>query len=167
MTPITRRIVTGHAPDGRSIVVADGEVPHIRRLPGARFDEVWSTGAASEPLALLPDSEPTSEAPTIGPAPGGTTIRLIDFHPAGQGGQRSPMHRTRSIDYGIVLEGEVVLILSDSEVTLRPGDVVVQRGTDHAWENRSDRLARMAFVLIDAAFDAQLEALIAGQPLTA
>lgn len=61
----------------------------------------------------------------------------------------------------------MVLILSDSEVTLRPGDVVVQRGTDHAWENRSDKLARMAFVLIDAGFDAQMEALIVGQPLTA
>jgi len=94
-------------------------------------------------------------------------IRVIDFLPASAGGVRSPMHRTRSIDYGVVLEGEVVLLLSDSERVLRPGDVVIQRGTDHAWENRSEKPARMVFILIDAAFDAELDALIAGQHLTA
>jgi uncharacterized cupin superfamily protein len=73
------------------------------------------------------------------------------------------MHRTRTIDYGIVLEGEMVLILSDSEVMLSTGDVVVQRGTDHAWENRSANDARMAFVLIDASFAPELERLIAGE----
>jgi len=94
-------------------------------------------------------------------------IRVIDFLPASAGGVRSPMHRTRSIDYGVVLEGEVVLLLSDSERVLRPGDVVIQRGTDHVWENRSEKPARMVFILIDAAFDAELDALIAGQHLTA
>jgi uncharacterized cupin superfamily protein len=70
------------------------------------------------------------------------------------------MHRTRSIDYGIVLEGEIYLILDDSEVLLRTGDVVVQRGTDHAWENRSDRVARMAFILVDGAFSAELRQIL-------
>ena len=72
------------------------------------------------------------------------------------------MHRTRTIDYGIVLEGEVVLILSDSETTMRKGDVVVQRGTDHAWENRSGEVARMVFVLIDAEFAEPLAQVVGG-----
>jgi quercetin dioxygenase-like cupin family protein len=99
-------------------------------------------------------------APAIGPAAGGSVIRIIHFPPRSRGGLRSPMHRTRTIDYGIVLEGEMVLILTDSEVELKTGDVVIQRGTDHAWENRSDAEARMAFILIDAAFGAELAPLI-------
>jgi len=71
------------------------------------------------------------------------------------------MHRTESIDYGIVLEGEVVLSLDDSsETLLRPGDVVVQRGTDHAWENRTGEAARMVFVLVDGRFSDELKALL-------
>ena len=163
----TRRIVTGHAADGRSVVIADGAVPHVRALPGATFDEVWSTGQAPEPLGLAPVAEPPSAAPRTGPPPGGSVIRIIDFAPAGSGGQTSPMHRTRSIDYGIMLEGEMVLILSDSEVMLRAADVVVQRLTDHAWENRSNRPARMAFVLIDASFDEDLGRLLEREDITA
>ena len=163
MSGSTRRIVTGHAEDGRSIVIEDDAVPNVRKLPGAEFDEVWATGSAPEPLGLRPDREPTSMAPAIGPLAGGSTIRIINFPPATSGGARSPMHRTRTIDYGIVLEGEMVLILSDSEVMLSAGDVVVQRGTDHAWENRSANDTRMAFVLIDASFAPALERLIAGE----
>jgi quercetin dioxygenase-like cupin family protein len=66
------------------------------------------------------------------------------------------MHRTRTLDYVVMIEGELVLILDDSEVVLKPGDVVVQRGTDHAWENRSDAVARAAFFHIDGAFSAEL-----------
>ena len=160
MNRSTRRIVTGHAEDGRSIVIEDDAVPNVRKLPGAQFDEVWATGSAPEPLGLRPDREPTSMAAAIGPLAGGSTIRIINFPPAASGGSRSPMHRTRTIDYGIVVEGEVVLILSDSETVLRKGDVVVQRGTDHAWENRSDAVATMAFVLIDARFDAELAGMV-------
>ncbi len=74
------------------------------------------------------------------------------------------MHRTRTLDYMVVIEGEIVLILDDSEVTLRQSDVVVQRGTDHAWENRSDRVARLAFFHIDAQFSGELLAKLP-QPL--
>jgi uncharacterized cupin superfamily protein len=66
------------------------------------------------------------------------------------------MHRTRTLDYVVVIEGELVLILDDSEVILKPGDVVVQRGTDHAWENRSATIARAAFFHIDARFSEEL-----------
>jgi uncharacterized cupin superfamily protein len=67
-------------------------------------------------------------------------------------GRHPLMHRTASIDYGVVLDGEIVLLLDDEEVALKTGDVVVQRGTIHAWANRSDRITRMLFVLTDAAF---------------
>ena len=168
MSATVRRVVTGHRPDGRSVVVSDGPVPHVRRLPGARFDEVWATGASPEQLGLVPAEEPTSDAATIGPtAPGGSALRIIEFAPAGAGGRRSPMHRTRTIDYGIVLAGELVLILSDSEVLLGPGDVVIQRGTDHAWENRSSAPATMAFILLGAEFDPQLAALLEGTEVLA
>jgi len=158
----TRRIVTGHAPDGRSVVIEDGVVPYVRSVPGATFDEVWATGAAPEPLSLKPVVEPTRPDPAIAPPAGGSTIRIIDFDP----GMVSPMHRTRTIDYGIVLTGEMAMILSDDEILVRAGDVVVQRGTDHAWANRSAEPARMAFVLIDASFDTDLTPLIDGQAVT-
>ena len=163
----TRRIVTGHAPDGRSVFVSDAPVPHVRDLPGARFDEVWQTAIAPEPLDLVPDGEPTSGSMSIGPGGrGGSTIRVIEFQPSSAGGMRSPMHRTRTIDYGIVLEGEIVLLLTDSEKTLRKGDVVVQRGTDHAWENRSDQVATVAFVLIDAEFAGPLAQIVKEREIT-
>ena len=84
----------------------------------------------------------------MAPAPNGTTLRINEMPP----GASSPMHRTQTVDYGIVLDGEVVLVLDDSETVLRAGDVVVQRGTSHRWENRSEAPARVAFILIDGAF---------------
>jgi quercetin dioxygenase-like cupin family protein len=166
MTIRTRRIVTGHAADGRSIVLEDGAVPHVRAVPGARFDEVWAHGR-DQALDAVPAVEPTSTAGTIGPETPGSIIRVIEFAPRSRGGTRSPMHRTRSIDYAIVITGEMVLILSDSEVLLKPGDVVVQRGTDHAWENRSAKPAKMAFVLLDAEFAPELASLIGDAEITA
>ena len=163
MSAPTRRIVTGHAQDGRSVVLSDAPVPHVRSLPGAQFDEVWLVETAPAVLGPVAAAEPTTNRPQIAVGSGtGNVIRVIEFAPAGAGGRRSPMHRTRTIDYGIVIEGEIVLILSDSEVNLGPGDVVIQRGTDHAWENRSARPAKMAFILIDAQFDGELSGLLGG-----
>lgn len=91
-------------------------------------------------------------------------IRVIDFE---AGAPPSPMHRTSTIDYGIVLEGEVVMLLPrGQEVHLKPGDIVVQRGTDHAWQNKSGRPARMAFVLLDGEFSAELAAKLSDMKLT-
>ena len=86
----------------------------------------------------------------------GHLLRVIDIYPPSQGGKRTVMHRTKTLDYVVVIEGEVVLVLDDSEVTLKKSDVVIQRGTDHAWENRSDQVARMAFFHIDAQFSEEL-----------
>jgi hypothetical protein len=86
----------------------------------------------------------------------GHLIRIIDIYPPQMGGKRTIMHRTRTLDYAVVIEGEVVLILEDSEVLLSKSDVVVQRGTNHAWENRSDKMARMVFFHMDAQFSDEL-----------
>lgn len=161
-----RRIVTGHDGDGRSVVISDGPVPVSRELPddGAAFHEVWATDAAPAPIHAGAE-DPTSEDITVPPPARGTRIRVNEFLPGhlDEYGLQSPVHRTESIDYGIVLDGEVTLVLDDSEVIARAGDIVIQRGTDHAWANRSDAVARVAFVLVDAAYaDDVLEVLPAG-----
>jgi quercetin dioxygenase-like cupin family protein len=152
MPTIPRRVVTGHDQRGVSVFADDGPVPVVRTAPdGALFYEVWGTGAMPAPVSAI-EPDPTVSAVTVPPAPNGTKIRINEFPP----GVVSPMHRTQSVDYGIVLEGEVVLVLDESETTLRPGDVVVQRGTAHRWENRTEATARMAFILIDGAFTGEL-----------
>jgi quercetin dioxygenase-like cupin family protein len=152
MTP--RRVVTGHDEHGRSVFAHDGEPPVIRTAPdGALFYEIWATDAAPAPIAAT-EPDPAERSLTVPPSPHGTKIRINEFPP----GLISPTHRTESVDYGIVLDGEVTLVLDDSDTTLGPGDVVVQRGTSHRWENRSARPARMAFILVDGAFTAGLRA---------
>ena len=91
-------------------------------------------------------------------------MRIIDIYPASMGGKRTVMHRTRTLDYAVVIEGEIVLVLDDKEVVLGPGAMVVQRGTDHAWENRGDAVTRMAFFHIAAEFSDELLAKLP-QPL--
>jgi mannose-6-phosphate isomerase-like protein (cupin superfamily) len=159
-------VVTGHTPDGVSVVLSDGPVPVSRSLPddGVRFHEIWNTEGAPARIVAVEPSEPTERALAVPPPPRGTKIRVNEFAPGFLDGRglQSPVHRTASIDYGIVLEGEITLILDDSEVTLRAGDVVVQRGTDHAWANRGDVPARVVFVLVDGEFDPSLAATLPG-----
>jgi hypothetical protein len=122
---------------------------------GADFVEIWSTPRPVPELTSVEASEPNERPFTIMP-PSGHLLRLIRLYPAKDGGKKTVMHRTRTLDYVVVIEGEVVLSLTDSEVVLRKGDVVVQRGTDHAWENRSDAVALCAFFHIDATFSLEL-----------
>lgn len=141
---------------------SDGPVPAAGAAPsGSLFYELWATNAAPAPIDTEPiNAEPINTGPvdpaagplSVTPAPNGTKIRINELPP----GAGSPMHRTQTVDYGIVLDGEVVLVLEDSETVLRAGDVVVQRGTSHRWENRSAATARVAFVLIDGAFTTEL-----------
>jgi quercetin dioxygenase-like cupin family protein len=152
MPTIPRRVVTGHDLRGISVFASDGQVPVARTAPdGAVFYEVWSTDATPAPIPPT-EADPTMTALTVPPVPGGTKIRINEFPP----GVVSPTHRTESVDYGIVLDGEVVLVLDDTETILQAGDVVVQRGTNHRWENRSQATARMAFILVDGAFTVEL-----------
>jgi quercetin dioxygenase-like cupin family protein len=152
-----RRIVTGHDASGKSVVLSDAPPPVVREIPedGVAFYEIWSTDESPAPVA--PDEpDPTEGQVRVPPSPRGTKIRINEMQP----GARSPMHRTESVDYGIVLEGEIYLVLDDSEVRIGPGDVVVQRGTDHAWENRSDSVARVVFVLVGGEFTDELRDLL-------
>jgi quercetin dioxygenase-like cupin family protein len=145
--------VTGHDGAGRSVFLSDGPPPVSRTAPdGASFHELWSTPAAPAPLAAT-EPDPADGPVTVPPPPHGTKIRVNTFPP----GVVSPVHRTQSVDYGIVLTGEMVLVLDDgAETTLGAGDVVVQRGTSHRWENRGPGPASMVFVLVDARFTKDL-----------
>ena len=166
MSTRPRRVVTGHTPDGVSVVVSDGPVPVSRELPddGVAFHEIWNTTGAPASVDAREEVEPTERDLTVPPPPHGTKIRINEFQPGhlDQRGLQSPVHRTASVDYGIVLEGQITLVLDDSEVTLHAGDIVVQRGTDHAWANRGDTTAKVVFVLIDGEFDPGLAATLPG-----
>jgi quercetin dioxygenase-like cupin family protein len=176
-----RRIVTGHDEKGRSVIHSDAPPSRVQRVggeTGPTFFEVWNT---RETPALIDrhSGEPPESGLVLAPPKNGTRIRVLDIPPeteetlrvdeaearahfesigAGaastyQAGASHPfMHRTETIDYGIVLEGELVLILDRGETTVRAGDIVVQRGTNHAWANRSGRNCRIAFILIDGQF---------------
>jgi quercetin dioxygenase-like cupin family protein len=161
MPTVPRRVVTGHDERGVSVFQQDGPPPVVRTAPdGALFYEIWGTEATPVPIGAT-EPDPAERSLTVPPAPGGTKIRVNEFPP----GVVSPTHRTQSVDYGIVLEGQVVLVLDNSEAILGPGDVVVQRGTVHRWENRSNKTARMAFVLVDGAFTDELLATLDGEVL--
>lgn len=157
MSSVPRRVVTGHNPEGVSVVLSDGPVPVSKQIPedGVAFHEIWNTSGAPTPITAAEDRDPTERELAVPPPPRGTKIRINEFAPGflNTAGLQSPVHRTATVDYGIVLEGEITLVLDDSEVTLGAGDVVVQRGTDHAWANRGDVTAKVAFVLVDGEFD--------------
>jgi len=161
MTAPPRRVVTGHDENGKSVVLSDGTPPQQHpmkgREVGADFFEMWNDPKTVPLLTSVEEREPSEREFTIMPV-SGHLIRIIDIYPPSEGGKRTVMHRTQTLDYMVVIEGEVVLVLDDSEVTLRQGDMVVQRGTDHARENRSDRRTRMAFFHIDAQFSEELRA---------
>jgi len=159
VTQPPRRVVTGHDAVGKSIVLSDGPPPQHHPMHGsavgADFFEIWNVAAAVPQLTAAEAREPNERAFTIMPV-AGHLLRIIDIYPPRQGGRRTVMHRTQTLDYVVVIEGEVVLVLEDGEVVLRQSDVVVQRGTNHAWENRSEELARLAFFHLEARFSDEL-----------
>jgi len=173
-TPV-RRVVTGKDPSGKAIVAFDAPATsvHQRAEMGIANTLLWVT--ASAPADLSSHEDTANRKVGITPPPGGTIFRVIEFAPhkevtagyetrlramqaagvAPEGPSaerpRDPgMHRTRTIDYAVILSGEIDMLLDDSEVCLKAGDVVVQRGTNHAWVNRGDTPCRIAFILIDA-----------------
>jgi quercetin dioxygenase-like cupin family protein len=155
--PPIRRVVTGHDDARVAKVLIDAPASNAKYpSPGTVSTLIWTTDSA-------PAGIPAGEAPEdmgariVGTAPPakGTRFAVIDFPP----GNPPHMHRTETIDYVIVLEGEIDMDMDQSTVRLKAGDVMVQRGTNHAWANRSSARARVAFVLIDA------EPLGIGQPV--
>jgi len=161
MQPRTaRRLVTGHDAHGKSVIVSDGQPPATGRRPGVEFFELWSTQSDPALIRAVEAEEPTRRPLTLGPGGHGSVVRFVDFWPP-EPGVTPFMHRTETVDYGIVLEGEIHLILDDTATLVRAGEIVIQRGTDHAWENRSRSVCRMVFVLLAGSFDPELRATLA------
>ena len=171
-----RRVLTGHGAAGAAVIIEDGLAPAVRTVaerPGYRVTNLWATFGSPAPIN---DPDRVAELKGVMPPAGGTVVRIIDFPPDSKDpaererafnasfahlfkdadhrpkdGQHPGMHKTESIDYAIVMEGEITAILEGVETVLRAGDVLIQRGTNHAWANRSDGFARICFVLVDGA----------------
>jgi quercetin dioxygenase-like cupin family protein len=139
-----RRVVTGHDANGRAVVMIDETCRNLQsRRPGHASCVVWTTDTAPADNSRNEDGAERKVATTC---PGGTVFRIIEFSP----GVAPRNHRTDSIDYAIVLSGEIDMELDDGSVHLKAGDVLVQRGTIHNWVNRGTAPCRIAFVLIAA-----------------
>jgi hypothetical protein len=171
MNHTVRRIVTGHDANGKAIILSDEPAPNqkVRSVTGLVSTLLWATDETPAKLDLNIDRADR----TIGvpPPQNGTLLRVVDFPPVDKnvegisqadilkemGVQNSPitstrhafMHRTPSVDYAIVLSGEIDMLLDDSEVHMKAGDIMVQQGTNHAWVNNSKEFCRVAFVLVD------------------
>lgn len=179
------RVVTGHDANGKSMIYSDGALPTVlemEAIPGLIFHEVWETSGAPVPVNNAAD--PTIGPVMHNPPPQGSRIRFVDIPPdatwLSQGEDRiadlfdkvnytegltvkddSPhpmMHRSEAVDYCIIIHGEIYIVLDTSETLLRPGSVVVQRGTNHAWSNRSDTPCRILFVQLDGRYDPSIVA---------
>src|SRR5882724_8468806 len=170
-----RRVVTGHNAAGRSVFVMDGSAPQVykRSAGSAVVTELWET--RSVPADNAGSAEVTDHAFRLAPPRNGTVLRIIEYPPDKQrlaalalersagddgsghiaaldrGSPRHPgFHKTSSTDYAIVLSGEIFALMDEGEVLLKAGDVLIQRGTNHAWSNRTDKPCTIALVLIDA-----------------
>jgi len=170
-----RRVVTGHNAEGKSIFIADGPTPHVfQRSPGSAIVmELWETH--STPADNRGNADAIARGFRLPPPRNGSVFRIIEYPPdkerlkalaaeragpddgsgwneaADKGNPRHlGFHKTNSIDYAIVLSGEIHALMDEGEVLLKAGDVLVQRGTNHAWSNRTDEPCIVAFVLIDA-----------------
>jgi quercetin dioxygenase-like cupin family protein len=168
-----RRVVTGLDATGKAVVLFDGENPHkaVRPVRNNVSRRVWVTDGTPADIAGNQDRGLTEIG--VAPPAGGTVFRIVDYPPVtaevksldptarmrelgadasakGRPPRHPLMHRTRSLDYAIVLSGEIDMLLDDSEIHLKAGDVLVQQGTNHAWINRGTEVCRIAFVLIDA-----------------
>src|SRR2546430_2601121 len=166
----TRRVVTGHDANGKAVVLIDGAAPNakLRKATGLTSTLLWVTDRS--PADNSGSADAAEREIGVAPPPGGSIFRVVDFPPAADfgvvdnaamlremgigaaavGARHATMHRTKSIDYAVVVSGEIDMLLDDSEVHLKAGDVLVQRGTNHGWVNRGRENCRIAFVLIDA-----------------
>ncbi len=175
MSSPIRRVVTGKDETGKAIVVTDGVASrvHARKEMGVTNTLLWVTD--STPASLREQGVAGNREIGIVPPPSGTIFRIVEFGPqedvqaddqtrrqifermglAPEGPSRENprdpgMHRTRTVDYVVILSGEIDMLLDESEVHLNAGDVVIQRGTNHAWVNRGNQPCKVAFILIDA-----------------
>ena len=173
-----RRVVTGHDAQGQSIITSDAATPHIMPImdqPNFAVTDFWKTYSTPADNSDATAADPCTLPIQVAPPASGSVFRVVQFPPdkdwaakaaamggsvaidetaksASKGGEvrHAHMHRTRSIDYAIVLSGEIWAIMDVGETKLVAGDVLVQRGTNHAWANRSNAPCVVVFVLLDA-----------------
>jgi mannose-6-phosphate isomerase-like protein (cupin superfamily) len=168
-----RRIVTTVDKDGKAVVLFDGDNPHkvVRPNRSVTSRLVWVTDRT--PADMSGTADRAAVGIGIAPPSHGSVFRIIDIPPTTpeidklpvdflhqQIGDHAPkkgvpprhplMHRTLTIDYAIIMQGEIDMLLDDTELHLKAGDVLIQQGTNHAWVNRGSEPCRIAFVLIDA-----------------
>jgi hypothetical protein len=170
-----RRIVTGHNAQGKSVIVSDAPSRHVLALlndPPFGLTDLWVTSSSPADNSGHADGAARSTI-TLEPPQGGTIFRLVEFPPdqatagkldrkklfeamhAGaamdhEGARHPGMHKTSTVDYAIVLSGEIYAMMDEGETLMRAGDCLVQRGTNHAWSNRSQAPCLVAFVLVSA-----------------
>jgi mannose-6-phosphate isomerase-like protein (cupin superfamily) len=171
MTQPTRRVVTGHDDQGKAVVLIDGPAPNVKVRAASRLISTLLWVSDETPADVSGDTDQAVRTIGVAPPSNGSILRVVDFPPATAGvaevdhaqvlremglpeepapPRHTFTHRTRSLDYAIVLTGEIDMLLDDSQVHLKAGDVLVQQGTNHAWVNNGTQTCRIAFVLIDA-----------------
>ena len=171
-----RRIIDAHNENGKSYIQEDGDAPNITNTGGVEgfsWTELWAVDNA--PASNEGNEDSADREIRLQPPSKGNVFRIVDIPPdtlrfgenldqapdntavsgdeayaAGSGSRHPGFHKTKTVDYAIILEGEVVAMMDVGETPMGPGDVLIQRGTNHAWSNRSDKACRIAFVLIDA-----------------
>ncbi len=144
--PKFRRIVTAHDAKGQSTIWFDSDASN-HKFPSEKISStlMWSTETI--PTDIFAKADEGQRILGSAPPPGGSRFTMMEFQP----GNEANLHRTDTIDYVICIEGEIDMFLDETEfVTLKAGDVLIQRGTNHAWANRSDKPCRLAVVLLDA-----------------
>jgi mannose-6-phosphate isomerase-like protein (cupin superfamily) len=171
-----RRVVTGHDAAGKSVFILDGPSSHVfsRTKGSAIVHELWET--TRMPADNRGNGDAIARGHRLSPPQNGSMFRVIEYPPDAErlaaiaredtlpddGSERAAasdrnnprhpgFHKTDTVDYAIVLSGEIFAMMDDGEVLLKTGDVLIQRGTNHAWSNRTAQPALVAFVLIDAA----------------
>lgn len=167
-----RRVVTALDENGKAVALFDGAVPLATMRSPNPAGDIWITTKSPTGYSAKEDWAQTNKV-GISPPSGGTIFRIVEFPPTSERvanmpmdtmmkvvGDHAPakgmpprhpmMHRTRSLDYAVILSGEIDMLLDDTEVRLRAGDVVVQQATNHAWVNRGKEPCRIAFILMDA-----------------
>ena len=154
--PPVRRVVTGHDANNVAKVLIDAPATNAKHPDsGVVSTLMWITDRNPADIAVGDKIEDMG-ARIVGTAPpaNGTRFCVIDFPP----GNHAHMHRTETIDYVIVIDGEIEMDMDDSTVKLKAGDILIQRGTNHAWRNHTSKPTRMLYVLMDGRFDPALAA---------
>ncbi|KAF0254596.1 cupin domain-containing protein [Pseudomonas putida] len=152
-----RRIVTGHDEAGKAIFIEDEVCPNrhaIKNIPEFATTELWKTSTTPVDNTEGQPIDPAAGAFVLNPPANGSVFRVVEFVPD-QVWKTDPnvpdmMHRTPSLDYAYVIKGEIYALLDGQETLMKAGDVLIQRGTNHAWANRSVEPCVVLFVLIDA-----------------